>query len=310
MRYYPWPETVIDRHRRGGSGYSSIRNSKLFTYANNKFTHKWKVTQMFMQEDSLKRWIPETVEYGQNNLMNMLRKHQLLYIKPGNGTGGSSIVKVKSIGSRYEVSGRDLRQGTRRAILHTKSGLMAWLNHWTVSQRIRNGNFMIQQGLNLDLVPGRVSDTRLLIQKNEEGKWDVTGMGVRTGPVGSATSNLHGGGRAQPFNELMVKSFGAEKAASIRNECERLAFAVVHFIEQEFGSMMEYGLDIGIDTSGKVWLIEVNPKPGREIFKGMGNMELYRKSIERPIQYSMYLARKLRNKEKGVEITEATDEEM
>ncbi|WNQ09953.1 YheC/YheD family protein [Paenibacillus aurantius] len=292
-REFGWPDVVIDRYRRGGSLYTGIRNSSLFVYANNKFTNKWTATQLFLREDRLKRWMPETLEYNHYNLRRMLNRHSLLYIKPGNGTAGSSIVKLKVLSNGYEVLGRSRNLTRRKAVLPSSSSLRNWLDQWTVKERIHNGNFMVQQGLDLELVPGRVVDTRLLIQKNEKGVWEVTGLGMRVGAPRSSTSNLHGGGKALPFHVLLHKRFGKTRTESIRQECEELAQEVVRTIERHFGSMMEFGLDIGIDVDGKVWLIEVNPKPGREIFREMGDKTLYRKAVRRPLEYAVHLAQAL-----------------
>jgi len=237
----------------------------------------------------LQRWIPKTVSYSPANLAKLLKEYPLLYLKPGNGTGGRSILKVERTSQGYQLLGRARNLIKKSAHFRSEATLINWLNRWVNQEKIRNGNFMIQQGLDLALIPQRVSDTRLLIQKNEQGEWQVTGLGVRVGPLGSPTSNLHGGGKPLPFNKVMVERFGVGKAKLIREECQELAMQVVQTIEKYFGSMMEFGLDIGIDVMGEVWLIEVNPKPGREIFKELGNQDLYRKSIERPIQYAMHL---------------------
>lgn len=294
-RMHPWPEIVIDRYRRAGSDYMKIRTSNLFRYANNRFTNKWRVTKLFLKEPSLSRWMPETVEYTGPNLLKMLDSHPLLYIKPGNGTGGSSIVRVKRLKDGYDVLGRSRSLSRKRTKAATAAGLKSWLDAWTLKERIRNGIFMIQQGVDLSLVEGRVTDARLLIQKTDSGVWDITGMGMRIGAAGSSTSNLHGGGKAATFDSVVTERFGSERAAAIRKECHELAHAVVKVIESHFGSMMEFGIDIGIDTAGRVWLIEVNPKPGRDLFKSIGDRSLYRTTVERPIQYAMYLARNQRS---------------
>ncbi|WP_058301637.1 YheC/YheD family endospore coat-associated protein [Gorillibacterium timonense] len=291
-RMYPWPQIVIDRYRRPGNDYMKIRTSSLFRYANNRFTNKWRITRMFMQESKLARWMPETIEYSGAGLNQMLKKHSLLYIKPGNGTGGSSIVRLKRTKAGYAILGRSRTLTKINRHFASFAELKGWLDQWTVKQSIRNGAFMIQQGVDLSLVEGRVTDARLLIQKTETGVWDITGMGMRIGAVGSSTSNLHGGGKAASFESVVEKRFGSEKAAEIRKECHELARTIVQVIESHFDPMMEFGIDIGIDVQGRVWLIEVNPKPGRELFKSIGDSSLYRKTVERPIQYAMYLARK------------------
>lgn len=289
-KVFPWPDVVIDRCRKGTPEYRELRRKKnLFLYANHTYTNKWNATKLFLKEESLRPWMPDTCDYSPAQLRSMLAKYKLLYIKPGNGTGGRSILKLSWDSDGYHLLGRDLNLVRRKAYLPTEAALIKWLGRWVKTQQIRNGNFMVQQGLKLNLVPGRVADTRLLIQKDESGTWNVTGLGVRVGPKDSSTSNLHGGGKAIPFQRFFRERFGEAKTAAILAECNDLAHAVVAVIEKHFGSMMEFGLDIGVDVNGRVWLIEVNPKPGRDIFKEMGQPALFKKSIQRPLQYALHV---------------------
>ncbi len=300
-RLFPWPDAVIDRCRKGEPGYREFRRKNLFPYVNSTYTRKWNATQLFMREDNVKKWIPVTREYSPSHLRSMLESYPLLYIKPGNGTGGRSIVKLERTPRGYEVQGRDRASRKKSARFQSISALTQWLNRWVKEQQIRNGNFMIQQGLQLSLVPNRVCDVRLLIQKNEHGIWTVTGLGVRVGPPNSATSNLHGGGKAVPFDKFMTARFGAQRTQAILQECHELAHEVVKTIEKHFGSMMEFGLDIGVDVNGRVWLIEVNPKPGREIFRETGQIGLYKTAIRRPLQYALHViqSERLRHNQTG-----------
>ncbi|WP_442600835.1 YheC/YheD family endospore coat-associated protein [Paenibacillus sp. KN14-4R] len=286
----PWPDIVIDRCRKGNPSYKKVRNSKLFIYANNKYTNKWNATQLFLQTEALQKWMPETTKYNVSNLEAMTEKYDILYIKPGNGTGGRSIVKLCRTRKGFLIQARSRNLAQKSIELRGMFSLKHWMNNWVDQQKIRNGIFMIQQGLNLEIIPNHVADTRLLIQKDDKGEWTVTGMGIRVGPRNSSTSNLHGGGKAVPFEELIAEKFGEEQVEPIRNECYELAFQVVRTIEEHFGGMMEFGLDIGVDVNGRVWLIEVNPKPGRDIFKGIGKMDLYRQSCRRPLEYAIFLA--------------------
>ncbi|TCZ80928.1 YheC/YheD family protein [Paenibacillus albiflavus] len=291
-KLYPWPDIVIDRCRNGNPQYKKVRNSKLFVYANNKYTNKWNATRLFMETESLRKWMPETVEYSRDHLRQMLSKHPILYIKPGNGTGGRSIIKLTTLNKSkgFSVIARTRRLAKMSAHYANEQLLTQALNRWVNQEKIRNGIFMIQKGLDLELIPNHVSDMRLLIQKDSKGVWTITGYGIRIGPKNSSTSNLHGGGRAAEFEKMISKRFGQEKMEEIREECFELAYQVVRTIERHFGSMMEFGLDIGIDTDGRVWLIEVNPKPGRDIFKGIDRMDLYRTACRRPLQYAIHLA--------------------
>jgi len=291
VRPFPWPDIVIDRYRKRVKEYLRLRHRKLFAYANSTFAKKWKITQLLGADERVKRWIPQTVTFSPKALQHMLAQHPLLYIKPGNGTGGRSILKVAAHSHGYQLQGCDRTMAKQTLRVRTAAALENQVKRWVQEQQIRDGNFMVQQGIDLALTGNRVTDVRLLIQKNENGEWSVTGSGVRLGAPGSSVSNLHGGGRAIPFESFMGSRFGAERAEEILQECHELAHATAETLEEHFGRMIEFGLDIGVDVNGNVWLIEVNPKPGREIFRQMGARETYAEAVRRPIQYALYLIR-------------------
>jgi hypothetical protein len=286
---YPRPDAVIDRCRRPVAEARGFRQRHNYLFVNNKFSNKWSVTQLFAKEQMLKRWIPQTRIFSRHNLSEMIEDHSMLYIKPGNGTGGRSIVRITTQSNGYELLGRTNRQQKRHEHLKTFNSLYRYNSRWVEKEKIRNGTFMIQQGLDLELLPNRVVDMRVLIQKNEQGKWEVTGQGMRIGGKNSPTSNLHGGGTAATAESILYKRFGEEKGNTIIQESHQLAHTIATIVERHFGRMMELGLDIGVDVKGRIWLIEVNPKPGRDVFKKMGKIQQYRKAVQRPIQYAMYL---------------------
>lgn len=288
-RLFPWPEVVIDRYRKREDAYMRLRHGGVFQFANSPFGKKWRVTELLAKDDRVKRWIPETYVYAKGKVKAMLDRYPIVYVKPGNGTGGRSIVKISQAGKHFLIQGRDRRLQRRKASFATRDGVESWIQKWVREQRIRDGNFLVQQGLDLSLVPGRVADVRLLIQKNSAGEWEVTGSGVRLGETGSSISNLHGGGKAISFQSFVGKRFGPERTKLIQQECHRMAHEIASVLEEKFGRMMEFGLDVGVDVAGRVWLIEVNPKPGREIFRQMGDTRTYEEAITRPVSFALHL---------------------
>ncbi|OXM85422.1 YheC/YheD family protein [Paenibacillus rigui] len=292
MGTHPWPDVVIDFCRKLYKPFREMRRRQdLFTYANHKFTYKWRAMRLFADSDRVKQWIPETLMYSAPELERMLQKHPIVYVKPGNGTGGHSVAKIQKVSGGYWIRGRK-RSG---AVVNQKVGSMKaavrWFNRWVQSQQIRSGKFMIQQGLDLELIPGRMVDTRLLIQKDGSGQWGVTGKVLRVGGRNSPTTNLlYGDGKALRFETFMKDRFGAQKAGEIDRECERLAHQLMGVVEDRFGSMIEFGLDVGIDVQGNVWLIEANPKPSHDAFLKSKELACYQASIRKPLEYAMYVA--------------------
>ncbi|MDT2240339.1 YheC/YheD family protein [Paenibacillus larvae] len=147
-----------------------------------------------------------------------------------------------------------------------------------------NENYIIQQGINLRLPGGRVHDYRLLLQKNKKGEWEVTGCAGRIGPTHSITSNLHGGGMAVPMEKLLLTRLQSLREINrIKHNMSRISTQVAIFLEGRFGTICELGIDLAVDERGKVWLLEVNPKPSREVFRKIGDMDTYRKAITNPL---------------------------
>lgn len=295
-RQFGWPDVVIDRYRytptQAFKDYVAFRQKQSFLYANNRLANKWKVHQVLWREPKMHRWLPETINYSRTGLRNMIARHPQLYIKPSNGTGGRGILCLKRTQQGYRLLGRDKKRAKIESVQPSLQLAASKVARW-----VNNGMFVIQQGLNLDLIPGRSIDMRLLIQKNEHGEWSITGQGMRIGGAKSATANLHGGGKAMRVKPFLERYFSAGQTEYIIQECADLANQTAHTIEQHFGRMMELGLDIGIDVKGNVWLIEVNPKPGREIFRELDAPETYKQAIQRPLQYALHLAA-AREKEK------------
>lgn len=290
---YPWPDIVIDHYRyypvAKHKNYLPFRRQKLFFFANNRFSNKWRVHQVLSQEAELQRWLPEAYIYSREQLANMLRRHKIIYIKPTNGTGGRSILRVERRSGGYLLLGRNKHQLKSTSFLPSLAVLSQRVESWITNEKSGDESFFIQQGLTLSLLPNRTIDTRLLIQKNENGEWKITGMGIRVGQVKSSTSNLHAGGKAVRALHFLSDYFGRTRALQIIQECHELAYKTVEKIEQHYGSMMEFGFDIGIDVDGRAWIIEINPKPGRDIFRKLGQPERYQLAVRRPIQYALYL---------------------
>jgi len=285
------PDIVIDRchqYRKGKSllePYFSLRKHASLRFANNPIGSKLHVHHALAQVEKMNAWLPHTVAYSEEALREMLSRYPVLYIKPSGGTGGRGVLRIisRDDGS-YSLLGRNQRREKMSLQLHSLDELLSWMNPW-----VRRTHFIIQQGLQLDLIPNRSADLRLLIQKNEEGRWAITGFGMRIGEESSPTSNLHGGGKGVLAGDVLEPIFGPEKTRDIIEECLQLGYETAHAIGNSYPALIELGIDIGIDVKGDIWLIELNSMPQREIFNHIGKNDLYHLSFRRPIQYALYL---------------------
>ncbi|GIP33686.1 YheC/YheD family protein [Paenibacillus sp. J2TS4] len=292
-RWMPFPKLIYDRCRfQRTYRFQQLKQFRAkyghLKFLNRPMNHKWGNHQILSSNASIARHLPETVRYQQKeDLFRFLHKYPIVYLKPEDGTGGRGIVSIRRTGgSKYLLRGRNRQRKIIAPLLLSAEQIPVKLSDWNLKK-----SYLIQQGIDITLPDGRVHDFRLLIQKNGQGRWEVTGCAGRIGPRKSVTSNLHGGGSAASMEALLRRRFDADQISRIRQEMESLSHEVVIHLEKQFNQLCEMALDLAVDREGKVWLLEVNPKPSREVFHRIGERETYLKAIKRPLEYALWLSR-------------------
>lgn len=291
-KWREFPHLIFDRCRiQRSQRFEQLKKFRVryrdMKFLNRPLRNKWTVHQTLYRKSKFRPYLPETALFqGFSNVISTLKNHSTVYIKPINGTGGRGILRVDKIGKdSYLVQGR---KQTRKIIPAQKfngARLSSYLLHWKGSTP-----FIVQQGIQIKLPSGRVHDYRMLVQKNGSGKWEVTGCAGRVGPPHSVTSNLHGGGHAVTMNKLLKDSTPHEEnRLEIRKTAEKFSLEVAAYLEESYGALCELALDLAIDKSGHVYLLEVNPKPAREVFKQSGDLEAYKHAIIKPLEYAMWM---------------------
>nr|WP_240353883.1 YheC/YheD family protein [Cohnella algarum] len=277
----------IQRSKRFEKLLSFRRKYGHLTFLNRPLRNKWTVYRTLAKVSAFQKHLPATRLYeASDDVLQLLRKFSLVYLKPINGTGGRGILRIERAGGKLLVQGRDHRRRIIEPKRITREQLATTLRTWSAT----GDKYIAQQGLHIKLPNGRVHDYRMLVQKNGSGEWEVTGCAGRIGPARSITSNLHGGGEAAPMNRLLRQWVASEtEAAQIRRTAETLGIEVARHLETSYGALCELALDLAIDRNGRVWLLEVNPKPAREVFIRAGERTVYRQAIVRPLEYALWL---------------------
>ncbi|MDR6226654.1 YheC/YheD family endospore coat-associated protein [Desmospora profundinema] len=243
---------------------------------------KWSTYQLLKPHSSIRPHLPPTSTLlSAEDLELALNRHGSILIKPNGGSHGRGVIAVIPQGGRYHARGRTLRNHPVDVTLQTKKSAIGWIQRITANTR-----YIIQPYLSLVTADGYPFDIRILVQKNGSGTWETTGSAVRTGKVHSLTSNLHGGGKAERTFPFLQRQFSDDTTAQIMKTIEKLAADVPTQIENEHGRLVELGLDLGVDRTGRVWLLEVNSKPGRTVFLLTGEREQYRRSVLLPVEYA------------------------
>lgn len=297
---FPLPDLIYDRaffnsythYQQHRLAARSLQQLKRIPYLGIALKGKWSVHNALLQHPVLARHIPNTEYYRKPaQLLHWLKQHHSVVLKPEAGSQGKGVlVLTKTSAGHFQLHGRSNRN---KPISHTFTAelpLLKWLNAY-----IGNRNYLIQQYLSLHTDQGRSYDIRVLMQKGNNGDWTLTGMAARIGQANSVTSNLHGGGKGAQVLPLLLKQFDLVQADRIIDTIKQISFLIPPHLEQHFGRLAELGLDLGIDHSGTVWVIEANSKPGRASARWFANPASIYQAMSNPMQYARYLLLKSAN---------------
>jgi hypothetical protein len=218
----------------------------------------------------------------------MLNKHRMIYLKPSGGSLGMGIFRI----TYHPKEGYFCRfhQGNQN-VLHRFYSLEKLIQHYFGSPNSeRFKKYLVQQGIRLIKYENRPVDFRVHMHKTSEDKWDVVAIGAKAAGFGSVTTHVRTGGSILPTETLLNAIFG-DQAPEIKQSIIDTAIIIAETLEQQVnGPLGELGMDIGVDQSGRVWLFEVNSKPGRHIFLHPSLKEASRQSAKYITDFSMKLA--------------------
>jgi hypothetical protein len=255
---------------------------------NEKYLDKTEVFQALKKDASLHSYLPESYLL-KNYLMlkTMLDRHSTLFLKPITGSLGKGIIRIAKISNtNYQCSYNSLN-GVRTQTFINLSELFS-----SITGKIKHQRYQIQQGLKLIQAGGRPVDFRVLVQRNHLGEWSITSVVARTAGDRNFVSNLARGGSLSTVQDVVAKSnlIPSKKGnlhAKLSNAALQIAKGMDTQVPEHFA---ELGIDLAVDSLGKVWLIEVNSKPSKDDNTPLHDNKI-RPSVIKVIRYSQFLAK-------------------
>ncbi|MFC4776367.1 YheC/YheD family protein [Paenibacillus sp. GCM10023252] len=249
---------------------------------------KWDVYVAWKDDVQLSPYLPQTQRYDTLLRACVLCKEQQLFLKPSSGMQGKGVIHLSYLPyeQQWKLAGRTRRNRPFEMKFSDQTACEAWIVRF-----IGNTKYLIQPYLELTGTDRKPFDVRALVQKDDKGRWQMTGTAVRTGATGSVTSNLHGGGDSSDAAGCLASLYGARQAEELLQQIGVISELAAERLEGAFGRYAEFGLDFGIEPSGRLWLIEANSKPGRACFRLQPDIQ--KESLERPLRYARLLSRRL-----------------
>lgn len=252
---------------------------------NEKFLNKTEVFQALKKERSLKSILPESHPLKTfQGLKSMCSRYQTVFVKPILGSLGKGIIRIcREANSSYTCYYTQVN-GTRKQTYKSLNSVYA-----SISGKIRARRYQIQQGLKLISIGSRLVDFRSLVQKNSKGEWSVTSIVARIANQQHFVSNLARGGTISTVRDALIKSnLPNSIVTKTQQKLRQASIDIAHGIENIPNHFAELGVDLAVDSSGRVWLLEVNSKPSKNDTPLSSNK--IRPSVKQVIRYTQHLS--------------------
>ena len=274
---FPFPHVIYNRYLDYRLSERGLRIKKDLEqcntpFFNEHFGHKFQVHRslegMNIFKDKL--YFPWTATYkGTSHVKQAIKRFPELYSKPKGGTQGKGILKIESEQRRVYLKNKSYD--------FTDVESLASFVHHKVTE-----NYLIQEGIKIRKVDGKLVDLRVLAQNNGT-KWEMMAVMARLGAKGKHVTNIHQGGSALSYEELAQRIKVPEK------EIVADVSASIGKILSRNSNIAELGLDFLIDVNGRLCFVEANPRPGRRLLRLLGKDSIREKSLEYLLGYAKSL---------------------
>ncbi|GEN82695.1 hypothetical protein SLU01_10070 [Sporosarcina luteola] len=245
--------------------------------------NKWSVNRRLKEaKDFASYLIPTEAVKSADHFIKYISAFEKVVFKPIDGRKGKGIYFIVQEGDRFSVKG----EGTHRN--YSASQLRGF-----IKKKLSNETFIVQPYIQSVTRSGQVFDFRLHVQKNGEGEWVITTIYPRVAPKGSIIANINSGGYTNYLDPFLEQEF-KDEAFNIKKKLEYFSLSLAKHLDElqmeKYSEVIdEIGVDIGMDQDYKLWIYEVNWRPG---CPPAFYLEL--DVVKNTINYAMYIAKNQR----------------
>lgn len=224
---------------------------------NPRLPDKWGVWSTLLEHPHLQPNLPDTALLRPDTPIDQwLHRHGNVFLKPTRGSGGRGILQLQ-------------QQHSSRNYLLTHDNLSETIKPHELNHRLRQhlaqGNYLIQQGLSLLEIDKRRVDIRIVLHRDGNKHWQPIATVPRLGGTGQILTNLEQGGETRTLDWLSDQAKRLGIHLQSRAAIEQVALESALAMTKIRPTLAFLGIDIAPDTSGNLWLLDINPRPGRKV---------------------------------------------
>lgn len=197
--------------------------------------------------------IPSTKLNKPDQTISFLNDHSKGVLKPLKGNQGKNVLFIEklNISEQYKImDGQFIKEFNQKEM------------EVFIGRLILKQGYLLQPFIECRTKAGLTYDFRLHLQKNGRGLWEITLIYPRISGNSKLISNISSGGYRGDLEPFLIEEFG-EESERIKGVLENFALSFsAHFDTLYEHSFDEIGIDVGIDREQRLWIFEVNWRPG------------------------------------------------
>jgi len=255
----PFPDVIYNTgspEKLSRSSEIVNRLRKTIPFTTNSIGNKMRVYERLKKFGEFSQYlVPSEVIHSTRQFFILLDNYRNIVFKPVNGRKGKDIVFIRRVGDMFSLQ------------VDSKEFQYSWdeLKEY-ISTKIKQESFLVQPYINCRTKSGNAYDFRLHVQKNGEGQWVITTVYPRISPDGSLIANINNGGSTNYLIPFLKQEFG-DDYYDIKRYLEQFSLRIAEHLDQIqhicFSETIdELGIDVALDDMGKIWIFEVNWRPG------------------------------------------------
>ena len=288
---FPFPHYLYDRG--GGRGKKAEHIITVFSKLGIKninarhYFDKWDLYEKLTKIDAVSSYLPFTVPGDYSLIPEMLARYGHIYVKARRGSCGLGVMRLEELPDKQNIRFYYSRFDKLFSNVLKKEKIPELLQRF-----FAHHPFIIQEPINLLKKHNRIVDFRSEVQRNGEGNLVITGTTARIGrPRSPIASNTYAEDY-YPLNIFFKKimKFNNMQFSLMDAKINHFLKTVFLAVEEAYGSFAEIGIDFGLDTNGRPWLIECNSKSARvALYLAYGRQKV-RQSFCNLLDYAGFLA--------------------
>ncbi|WP_127572077.1 YheC/YheD family protein [Paenibacillus xylaniclasticus] len=249
---------------------------------------KWAKTEVLLRSEHIRNYIPITLLFNRETLKSMLDRYGMVYVKPDSGSFGLGVIRVDKLSHdskpyQFQLGKRIRRYSTFEDI-------------YKALESVQKGRpYIVQRGISLLQHNNRRFDLRVMVQQNDLGEWETTGIIGRLGHPAKIVTNYHSGGTPLPLSTLMSAHMSEAKQRELHSRLSQLGLDIAKALQARYPRIKEIGVDVAIDHDFRPWVLEVNTRPDPFIFRKLGDPTVFHRIYRYCVGYGRY-KKKLRSR--------------